>query len=99
MTMLRVGSFVGAACVLAASCTAADEESVASASQAMTSDDMMMECPGAAPIMQVGDFDGDGTVTGADVDALSAFKDSGDYAAFYDMNADGKLDSKDVKIG
>lgn len=99
MTILRVGSFVGSACVLVASCTAADEESVTSTSQAMTGDDMMMmECPGPAPIMQAGDFDGDGTVNAADVAALSAFKNSGDYAAFYDMNADGKLDGSDVSI-
>lgn len=51
-----------------------------------------------SPVMLSGDFDGDGVVTTADVAAVEARKDTGDYAAFFDMNADGQLTGLDVEI-
>jgi hypothetical protein len=48
--------------------------------------------------MQVGDFDGSGTVDAADVDMISSYNEAGDYAAYFDMNADGQLDGRDVSI-
>lgn len=48
------------------------------------------------PILSVGDIDGDGSVTHADVNMLSAQVDSGEYIAFFDLNADSVLDGKDV---
>lgn len=52
----------------------------------------------AEAVMQTGDFDGDGVVTPADLDMLNAYKDDGDYAAYFDMNADGRLTGRDVSI-
>lgn len=47
-------------------------------------------------IMQVGDFDGSGVIDPADIEMISAYVEAGDYAAFFDMNADGALDGRDV---
>jgi len=97
MRMLRVASLFGA-CVLASGCTVADDESLSTTSQAVMDDEMSMGCPGPSPIMQVGDFDGDGRVRAADLHALLHVIAERDYAAFYDMNADGKLDWRDIAI-
>jgi hypothetical protein len=48
------------------------------------------------PILSVGDFDGDGFVTHADVSLVGDQVDSGEYVAFYDLDADGDLDGQDV---
>lgn len=48
------------------------------------------------PLLSVGDFDGDGTVTHSDVSLISDQVESGEYVAFYDLNADGVLDGRDV---
>lgn len=91
---LRSGKVFGIIGMLAA---CASNEPVSTASQAVM-DDMGMDCEGGRPeaIMQVGDFNGDGRISSADVNMLSEFKDSGQYAAFFDMNADGVLNGKDV---
>lgn len=52
----------------------------------------------AAPVMLSGDFDGDGTVTPDDLTMLNDFRESGDYAAYFDLDADGDLDGRDVAI-
>lgn len=52
----------------------------------------------AAPIMEVGDFDGDGVIGSGDVEMISAYVEAGDYAAFFDMNADGELNGRDVSM-
>lgn len=49
-----------------------------------------------APVMQTGDFDGNGVVDNADKAMLLAYMNAGKYAAFFDMNADGKLTGLDV---
>ncbi len=54
-------------------------------------------CEGeASSLLSVGDFDGDGVVTHADVSLISDQNESGEYVAFYDLNADGVLDGQDV---
>lgn len=59
-------------------------------------------CPGvcassASPVLSTPDFDGSGTVDTKDVKLLEDFLASGKgYTAFYDVNADGKLDQADV---
>lgn len=50
---------------------------------------------GVSPILSVGDFDGDGTVTHADV-TLIANQLEDEYVPFFDLNADGALDGLDV---
>lgn len=55
-------------------------------------------CPGPSPILTMGDFDGNGIVDNADKAMLNDFRQSGDYAAYFDMNADGKLTGQDVSI-
>lgn len=99
MSVLRMMSLLGPACVLAAGCveTSTDED-VSATSQFAMDEEMQMSCPGPAPIMQVGDFDGDGRVRAADLHALLHFIAQRDYAAFYDMNADGKLDWRDIAV-
>ncbi|MCO4774040.1 MAG: hypothetical protein KDA24_28665 [Deltaproteobacteria bacterium] len=52
----------------------------------------------AEAVMQTGDFDGDGTITPNDLQMLNAYKDAGDYAAFFDMNADGLLNGQDTSM-
>jgi hypothetical protein len=49
-----------------------------------------------APIMTTGDFDGDGVIGSGDIEMISAYVEAGDYAAFFDMNADGALNGADV---
>lgn len=51
----------------------------------------------AEPVLGVGDFDGDGTVTESDVQALRDEIEQDRYAAFHDLNADGRLDEADVE--
>lgn len=50
------------------------------------------------PILSNGDFDGDGTVTNFDVRLISNHVESGEYAAFFDLNADRILDGQDVSL-
>lgn len=48
------------------------------------------------PILNVSDFNGDGTVTSEDVRLVSRQARSGEYIAFYDRNADYVVDLTDV---
>lgn len=93
--MHRLGSLLGTTCVLIG-CASSDEDNVTVTSQAMMDHEMEMDCSGPAPIMLDGDFDGDGRITPTDLQALNDFRQSGDYAAFFDMNADGALNGLDV---
>jgi hypothetical protein len=102
MKLMSLSAVLGAALLVAPGCMAEDE-TVSSGSQEMEMDGDGghgggHHCPGPSPVMQVGDFDGDGVVGGPDVDMLSAHVEAGDYAAFFDMNVDGVLDGKDVSI-
>lgn len=54
-------------------------------------------CEGPQPLLSVGDFDGDGVVTNADKALLNDAK-KGEYVAFFDLNADGKLSGQDVAL-
>jgi len=91
-----MGSLLGTACFLAVGCAVSEDESLSVTSQAAMDQDMEMDCPGPAPIMEVGDFDGDGRVTLKDLHELIHVTLSRDYAAFWDMNADGRLDGRDI---
>lgn len=51
----------------------------------------------ASPILSVADYNGDGMVTGSDVAELARAVNAGQYYAFYDRDADGKLSGHDVK--
>ena len=50
------------------------------------------------PILSKGDFDGDGMVTRFDVRLISHQVGSGEYTAFFDLNADGVLNGQDVSL-
>lgn len=50
----------------------------------------------AEPVMQTGDFNGNGVIDSGDIEMISDYVDSGDYAAFFDMNHDGQLNGQDV---
>jgi hypothetical protein len=50
----------------------------------------------AQPILSVADFDGDGTVDTDDVTLISHQVGGDEYIAFFDRNADGQLDGRDV---
>lgn len=53
-------------------------------------------CMGYKPLLSVPDFDGNGRVTPADVRLVSAARRPEEYVAFFDTNADGALNGKDV---
>jgi hypothetical protein len=50
----------------------------------------------AEAIMETGDFNGNGVIDSGDLEMISAYNEAGDYAAFFDMNADGALDGQDI---
>jgi len=50
------------------------------------------------PLLTVGDFDGDGEVTGQDIAVVAQQVGDNIYRALYDRNADGTIDSTDVVI-
>jgi hypothetical protein len=50
------------------------------------------------PVMQTGDFNGNGYIDSGDIEMISAYIEEGDYAAFFDMNTDGVLNGADVSI-
>jgi hypothetical protein len=47
-------------------------------------------------ILSVGDFDGDGVVSRSDIKLISHQSGSGEYIAFFDLNADGVINGGDV---
>lgn len=49
------------------------------------------------PVLDVADFDGNGVVDGQDVKLVTQAVNSGKYVAFYDRNADEKLDHRDIR--
>ena len=51
----------------------------------------------AQPLLSVADFDGDGVVDGHDIAWLAKAIHGGEYYAFYDRNADAKLDVRDLR--
>lgn len=50
------------------------------------------------PILSNGDFDGDGIVTDLDLKLISNQVGSDEYVAFFDLNADGFLNGRDVSL-
>jgi len=61
-------------------------------------EDGASECrDGASPILSVADFNGDGIVTESDIAELTRAVNVGQYYAFYDRDADGKLSEHDVE--
>lgn len=48
------------------------------------------------PVLSVGDFDGDGVVGAPDVRLIARHLRERAYVAFFDLNADGSLDGRDV---
>lgn len=50
------------------------------------------------PLLTVGDFNADGTVTNEDVVAVAQQVESGSYAALYDRNGDNSLTEDDVAL-
>ena len=53
---------------------------------------------GAQPILSAADFNGDSIVNDADIKILKSVLKREQYYAFYDINADGKLNGKDHKF-
>lgn len=54
--------------------------------------------PGVHPVLNIGDFNGDGVVDGADLKELASRIERRDNVAFFDMNADGRVDCQDLLI-
>lgn len=52
----------------------------------------------ATPVLGKADFDGDGTVTEADLSLLRDQVGADDYIAFFDLDADGDLDDGDLSM-
>lgn len=101
MTFARLSAVVPSAVLLAAALVAAPgcvEEEIGTEAQAMEmgGGDMDHACPGHAPIMITGDFNGNGVIDSGDIGMIDAYIEAGDYAAYFDMNVDGALDGKDV---
>ncbi|MDH5324872.1 MAG: dockerin type I domain-containing protein [Gammaproteobacteria bacterium] len=63
----------------------------------LADDDDREICTGSAPpILNVADFNGDGVVSDADIVIIRKVIEKENYYAFYDLNADGRLNRQDI---
>ena len=53
---------------------------------------------GPEPVLSVADFDGSGEVNDRDLRLVRAQVESGEYIAFFDRNADGVLNARDIEL-
>lgn len=66
------------------------------ASMALADDDMCLA--GAEPLLSVADFTGDGLVDNRDLLLLGRVIQNDRYVAFYDRNADGHINARDLDL-